>query len=95
MKSEKSIEKYLKTNIELLNGFCLKWVSPGTKGVPDRIILMPKGKTYLVELKTEKGKTSATQKYIHKKFKEIDHKVYILNSKIEVDKFIKEVVKCQ
>ncbi|MBG9209441.1 VRR-NUC domain-containing protein [Mammaliicoccus sciuri] len=95
MESEKSIENHLKTNIERLNGFCLKWVAPGTKGVPDRIILMPNGKTYFVELKTKKGRTSPTQKYIHKKFKEIDHHVYIINSKQAVDKFIEEVIEWQ
>lgn len=31
-----------------------KWVAPGTRGVPDRIIIMPEGKTYFVEMKQEK-----------------------------------------
>ncbi|HDE4009722.1 TPA: VRR-NUC domain-containing protein, partial [Staphylococcus aureus] len=52
---ESTLEKYLVKEITKLNGLCLKWVAPGTRGVPDRIIIMPEGKTYFVEMKQEKG----------------------------------------
>ncbi len=48
--------------ITKLNGLCLKWVAPGTRGVPDRIIIMPEGKTYFVEMKQEKGKVTSFTK---------------------------------
>ncbi|MDN8759846.1 VRR-NUC domain-containing protein, partial [Staphylococcus aureus] len=48
---ESKIESYLVREVKKLNGLCLKWVSPGIRGVPDRIIIMPKGKTYYVEMK--------------------------------------------
>lgn len=51
---ESTLEKYLVKEITKLNGLCLKWVAPGTRGVPDRIIIMPEGKTYFVEMKQEK-----------------------------------------
>ncbi|MDT4151049.1 VRR-NUC domain-containing protein, partial [Staphylococcus aureus] len=38
---ESTLEKYLVKEISKLNGLCLKWVAPGTRGVPDRIIIMP------------------------------------------------------
>ncbi|CAC9041432.1 VRR-NUC domain-containing protein [Staphylococcus aureus] len=47
---ESTLEKYLVKEITKLNGLCLKWVAPGTRGVPDRIIIMPEGKTYFVEM---------------------------------------------
>lgn len=53
---ESTLEKYLVKEITKLNGLCLKWVAPGTRGVPDRIIIMPEGKTFFVEMKQEKGK---------------------------------------
>lgn len=40
MKTEKDIENYLKKKCA---GLCLKFTSPGTIGVPDRIVVLPKG----------------------------------------------------
>ena len=36
MEREKQIEKYLRLRIEERGGVCLKFVSPGQDGVPDR-----------------------------------------------------------
>ena len=53
---EKEIERKLKTLIEgKLGGRCLKWVCPGWRGVPDRILLLPGGRVQFVELKRPKG----------------------------------------
>ncbi|MGO3049151.1 MAG: VRR-NUC domain-containing protein [Staphylococcus sp.] len=88
---ESKIEAYLKKEITKLNGLCLKWVAPGTRGVPDRIIIMPHGKTYFVEMKQENGRVDKLQKYVHKQFATRDHNVYVLWSKSEVDEFIRMV----
>ena len=48
---EKDIERHLREGIKSLGGWCLKFVSPGFTGVPDRIVLMPGGKLCFVELK--------------------------------------------
>lgn len=89
---ESDIEKYLKQQVTKLNGLCLKWTSPGTRGVPDRIIIMPQGKTYYVEMKQTKGALHPLQIYFHKQMKRLGHEVYVLWSKSEVDEFISEVV---
>jgi hypothetical protein len=53
---EKEIERKLKILVEgKLGGLCLKWVCPGWSGVPDRILLLPGGRIYFVELKRPKG----------------------------------------
>ena len=53
---EKEIERKLKVLIEgKLGGKCLKWVCPGWRGVPDRILLLPGGRVQFVELKRPKG----------------------------------------
>lgn len=47
----------------------LKFEVKGTKGVPDRIILLPKGKTLFIEFKKPNGLTSVHQdefiEYLH------------------------------
>lgn len=48
---EKDIEKKLRIGIKGIGGLCLKWVSPGYTGVPDRMILLPGGIIRFAELK--------------------------------------------
>ena len=38
-------------------GICPKFVSPGYDGMPDRIVLLPKGKFAFVEVKAKNKKT--------------------------------------
>ncbi len=53
---EKQIEEKLKKAVKAKGGLCLKFVSPGYDGVPDRIILLPGGKMAFAETKAP-GKT--------------------------------------
>lgn len=48
---EKHIEQRLVTEVKKMGGMALKFVSPGFDGVPDRLILLPKGKLAFIELK--------------------------------------------
>lgn len=52
---EREIERKLRLMVTERGGMCLKWVCPGWSGVPDRIVLMPGGRVYFVELKRPKG----------------------------------------
>ena len=61
---EKEIEAKLRDRTIAAGGQCLKWVCPGWKGVPDRIVLMPGGRTIFVETKRPVGgKLSKMQKW--------------------------------
>ena len=50
---EKVIERKLRDGVKKLGGGaqCLKFESPGTSGVPDRMILLPGGRVVFVALK--------------------------------------------
>ena len=52
---EKEIEAKLTAMVQRNGGLCLKWVCPGWRGVPDRILLFPQGRVYFVELKRPEG----------------------------------------
>lgn len=78
---ERDIEKALVAMVKRRGGMCLKWVCPGWGGVPDRIILLPRGRIIFAELKRPKGgKVSALQRWWADKLAELgfDH-YYIYN----------------
>lgn len=90
MVSEKSVEQYLKTNIERLGGKCLKFVSPGMNGVPDRICVMPKGRQFYVEVKKPGEKPTKLQQKIHRDFRDLGHMVSVVDSKAAVNLLIED-----
>lgn len=64
---EKEIEEKLTKAVKRRGGLCLKWVCPGWAGVPDRILLLPRGRVYFVETKRPKGGVrSSRQKTWHR-----------------------------
>ena len=48
---EKQIEHRLAEAVRKRGGLCVKWVSPGLDGVPDRIVLLPGKHIAFIELK--------------------------------------------
>lgn len=69
---EKDIEKKLRQKVRKAGGWCLKWVSPGNAGVPDRIVLLPGARIIFVETKCpEGGVLSARQKWWRKTLQDL------------------------
>ena len=48
--------------VKALGGVAYKFTSPAHRGVADRIVCLPDGQTWFVEVKTEGGRLSALQK---------------------------------
>ena len=59
---ERDVEKHLRQEVQRLGGLIRKYTSPGTQGVPDRIVFH-QGQVYFVELKREGGVVSAQQRH--------------------------------
>lgn len=53
---EKHLEKKLFDEVKKMGGIAFKFVSPGNNGVPDRIVILPKGRIYFVEMKQPKDR---------------------------------------
>ena len=83
---ESKIEAYLVARIRRLGGVCFKFVSPGTVGVPDRIVILPGGEITWVELKTWLGKLSPEQVRMHARLRALDQEVLVLRSVDQIDK---------
>lgn len=60
---ESQIEKNLVEGVKRLGGMCLKFVSPGSPGVPDRLIITASGRIIFAELKAETGRLEKIQKW--------------------------------
>ena len=77
---EKTIENKLKTAVKAEGGLCLKFTSPGTDGVPDRIILLPNGKLAFAELKAPGKQMRPLQEYRKRQLEDLGFKVYVIDS---------------
>lgn len=77
---ESAIEQALVKHVKKHGGMAYKWVSPGNKGVPDRIVLL-QGATFFVETKAPDGRLSPLQKVQHKKLASLGFDVVVINNK--------------
>lgn len=76
---EKDLERKLRYAVETgLQGRCMKWVSPGNRGVPDRIVLLPGGRVAFVEMKRPGGRTDPLQEYWHNQLRSLGYPVYVI-----------------
>ncbi len=64
---ESEYENKLRLRVKALGhgARCLKFVSPGFKGVPDRLILLPGKNVIFVEMKKPGEKERKRQEYVH------------------------------
>lgn len=88
---EKEIEKKLREGIERLGGKAYKFISPGNRGVPDRIVALPGARIAFVELKTDKGELSGLQKVQTRKLTQMGFEVWILYGMDQVEAFLLEM----
>lgn len=89
--SERYIEKRLRERIKEKGGMALKFISPGCRGVPDRLVFLPGGQIFLIELKAPGQKLKPIQKKMRAKFKKLGFKYYVIDSYEAVEVFLSEV----
>ena len=92
---EATLEKKLKRRIEDQGGKCLKWVSPGYTGVPDRIVLLPAGRILFVEVKrpgTKDGRTPR-QKRVASILEDLGFTVIRMSSMEDIEPYLREEVR--
>lgn len=79
-KLESEIERKLCNYVKSAGGICWKFVSPGTVGVPDRIVLLPIGKIIFVELKQEGKRMRAMQRHRREQLEALGFTVLVIDS---------------
>lgn len=88
---EKYIESKLVNAVRNEGGLCLKFVSPSMDGIPDRIVLLPKGRIAFVETKTTGKKMRPLQQFRRKQLMRLGFKVYCLDNEKEIERLINEI----
>lgn len=86
---ENEVEQYLKEQVEgRLGGLCLKFVSPNCRGVPDRLLLLPGGRSCFVEVKRQQGIVNGLQHYWQDRLHALHQQATIVWSKEDVDELV-------
>ena len=89
---EKIIEKYLVQRVKDLGGRAYKFTSPAHRGVADRVVCLPNGQTWFIELKAPDGRLSELQKIFASDMALMNKKYACLWSKEQIDGWIIEAV---
>ena len=88
---EKRIEAGMRRKVTAMGGLCLKFVSPGCAGVPDRVLLLPGGRVIFVELKTDTGRLSPVQVRVIQRMQKLGIDVRVVYGKEDADKLMEEI----
>lgn len=88
---EAAIERKLVEAAKKRKGLCLKWVSPGYAGVPDRIVLLPHGRIGFVEVKAPGEKPRKLQVSRHRLLRRLGFGVYVLDRPDDIEKILDDI----
>ena len=87
---ESAVAKYART----VHGAIMeKFVSPGKRGVPDRICWPRNRRAFLIEFKTPDGKLSELQRMSHAEYQVRGHKVFVVDNVEEGMRIIDQLCK--
>jgi hypothetical protein len=93
--ANKSIEKKLETNlfklVKKLGGYALKFFCLSFTGMPDRIVLMPGGRIWFVEVKDTGKKPSPRQEFVIGWLRKLGFEVWIIDSEEKLNEFEKRI----
>lgn len=89
---ESTLERRFVNMVRKAGGRAYKFVSPGNLGVPDRIAILPRGRIWFVELKTETGRLSQVQKRQIDALRSLGMNVFVLWGEKGLQRFREEVI---
>ena len=88
---EKAVEAKLTRAVKAEGGMCPKLVSPGTDGMPDRMVLLPKGRIGFVEVKAPGKKPRPLQQRRHQQLRDLGFTVSVLDDPEQIPEILDEV----
>lgn len=88
---EKVIEQKLVKAVRAAGGIAPKLVSPGSDGMPDRMVLMPGGRIGFVEVKAPGEKPRPLQYSRHRLLRRLGFDVYVLDNAEQIETILREI----
>jgi hypothetical protein len=95
MTPEKLLETKLTKAVKQAKGRCYKLPAQWYRGIPDRLVLLPGGRIFFVELKTKRGKASEHQKLFQKDLFTLGFFSVIVTDHDHLERFINEHIYCR
>ena len=89
--TEAQIERKLTQGVKAAGGMCMKFISPNLPGAPDRVVLLPGGRLYFVELKTGAGRLAGIQAHVIGELRKLGADARVLFGLEAVNAFLEEV----
>ena len=88
---EKDIERIIVEGVRRLGGCAYKWVSPCRDGVPDRIVALPGGLIWFVEVKADQGRLSERQRYQLQQLESFGFSTEVVRGEVEAIQFVQKL----
>lgn len=88
---EKQIEKKLAGSAKAAGGLAVKFISPGFDGMPDRLVLLPEGRTAFVEVKAPGKAMRPLQIKRKRQLEALGFRVFCLNDPEQIGGIIGEI----
>lgn len=87
---ESALENYFYRAVRSMGGKAVK-LAPVEVGTPDRLVLLPCGRVYLVELKADNGALRPRQVEWHRQAAELGTTVHVLYGRDDIDRWVREL----
>lgn len=89
--NEKLIEKKLREEIKKRGGIAYKFVSPNHRGVPDRLLLLPNGKTFFAEIKTTGKRPTQLQELELRRINALGFPTYVVDDMKSLQQLLNDI----
>lgn len=87
---ESELERYLTAAVLAMGGESWKFKSTNCRGVADRIVCLPNGETWFIELKVKGGRLSPLQKIFANQMADLHQNYKCIWNKKQVDQWRKQ-----
>lgn len=96
MTKETTLEANLRKAVVRAGGLCIKLPAILYRGIPDRMVLLPGGRLFFIELKKDRGRTEAGRRKVQSAFREfllnLGFNALQIQGKKDLERFIHEQV---
>ena len=90
IETEKNLDKHIKLRAERHGGKAIKIAALHNNGLPDRLILLPYGRAFFIEVKGKGLKPTRQQAKEHKDLRALHFDVYVVDSFETLDGILPE-----